>query len=892
MAGGQKTRMAAVLTAVLAGALLAACAPKAEKPGADGKLPGGVAPLHYTLAMTIDPREPRFSGQARIRVKFDAATKSFWVHGRDIAAKTITVTPAGASAIAAHYQENGEGFAEITLDSAAPAGEADIDIAYDAPFAEGAAGLYRADSGGDKYAISQFEALDARRAFPGFDQPGFKTPFTISIVARAGDTAITNTTEEKSEPAGEGLVRHIYRETLPLPTYLIAFAVGPYEVVDGPVLPPTALRDHPVPLRGVAAKGKGAQTRFALANTAKIIEFFEAYFDTGYPYDKLDFIAAPEFSAGAMENAGAIVYAEQAILTQPGGPVSQQRGIITTHAHEIAHQWFGDYVTPAWWDDIWLNEAFATWMSYKAATAVYPDGGYGRETQLGALGAMDDDSLSSARRIREPIRVEADVEDAFDNITYRKGGGVLAMAESYLGEDAFRDGVRAHMKRFPLGVATSKDFFESLGQGSRRPEIVPAMQSFTDRNHVPLVETRITCGANAAPVARVTQSTFQPIGVTLEQRTWSIPVCVNAYGLTGAPNKSCAIISQPTGDLPLTGACPAFVAPNADGAGYYRYSLDERGWTALVAGFRRLSPGEQVATLDSLYASFTAGRVAAPLMLRALESAAGAADLDVRRKAASTAAALQWIPDTDAAREAYAGWVRGAFGGARVEPALSSRASAAERQAATTLTRLLALQGRDRALRARLLASARGTVGLARTAPASPDLRGVALIVGVQDGGPVFFNALLDRAKKSTDSQFQSEALAALAHAPGAEEQKAYQAAILAAPFTGSQMRRAFIAARATPNTAGIGLTALRDNFDAVVGRLPGGLAGQGAPALAEGLCSETDKKALTDVFTANAAKVSGYERTLAQTTEQIGRCAALRSAKAGELTRALTVAH
>ncbi|KAF0178961.1 MAG: M1 family metallopeptidase [Hyphomonadaceae bacterium] len=886
MAGVCKT----LITATLGVALLAACAPKAARPGADGKLPEGVTPLSYALALTIDPRVEHFSGEARIHVSFNKATKSFWIHGRDIAVKTITVTPASGEAITATYREDGKGFAEITLERTAPAGAADVNIAYDAPFAGGAAGLYRADSGGDKYAITQFESIDARRAFPGFDEPRFKTPFDISIVARAGDTAISNTGEEKAEPAGAGLVRHTYRTTLPLPTYLIAFAVGPYEVVDGPVLAPNAIRKHPVPLRGVAAKGKGQQTRFALANTAKIIEYFETYFDTAYPYDKLDFIAAPEFSAGAMENAGAIVYAETAILMEPGGPVSQQRGIITTHAHEIAHQWFGDLVTPAWWDDIWLNEAFATWMSYKAATAVYPDGGYGRETQLEALAAMDDDSLSSARRIREPIRVEADIEDAFDSITYDKGGGVLAMAESYLGEDAFREGVRRHMRRFPFGVATSKDFFDSLGQGSKHPEIVQALESFTDRNHVPLVDVRVTCDANTPPQARIAQTTFEPIGVSLENRTWNIPVCVNAYGLTGGPARSCAILSEPTGTMLLNGACPAFVAPNAGGSGYYRFSLDERGWTALVAAFRRLSPGEQIATLDSLHASFSAGRVASTLLLRGIESAAGAADLDVRRKAADVATELAWIPETDAARADYAAWVRNTFGAVRVEAAMSSRASAAERQTATTVTKVLALYGRDRALRTRLLAGARASIGLSRGAPVSADLRSVALAVGVEDGGPAFFNALLEKAKTSSDSQFRSEALAALTRVQRPEDQKAIAAALLSEPFTGSQMRRALLAARASPPSANFPFAMLRDNFDAVLARLPGGLAGQSAPALASGLCSGADKKTLADLFAANAAKAPGYERALAQTTERIGRCAALRAAKAGELAGALTV--
>jgi len=452
---------------VAAAFLLAACSASSGKPGADGRLAQGVTPLHYDLALTVDPREERFSGVAKIRVKLDSSTRRFWLHSREATVETVSLD-AGGRTIAATWADGGEGFAEVRLASAAPAGEATLTVNYDAPFNDSAAGLYHSESGGEKYAVTQFEALDARRAFPSFDQPSFKTPFAVSIVARAGDTVIANTTETGAEPAGEGLVRHTFRETLPIPTYLVAFAVGPYDVVQGPLLPKTAQREA-VQLRGVAVKGKGAQTRYALSITADLIAYFEEYFATPYPYDKLDFIAAPEFSAGAMENVGAIVYAEQAILMGPDAPVAQQRGIVTTHAHEIAHQWFGNLVTPAWWDDIWLNEAFATWMSYKAANAVFPDGGYEREIQLRAIAAMEEDSLSSARRIREPIVTESDIEDAFDAITYSKGGGVLAMAESYLGDDAFREGVRTHMRRFPHGVATSRDFFESLGQGSKRP---------------------------------------------------------------------------------------------------------------------------------------------------------------------------------------------------------------------------------------------------------------------------------------------------------------------------------------------------------------------------------------------------------------------------------------
>ncbi|MDX2233152.1 MAG: M1 family metallopeptidase [Hyphomonadaceae bacterium] len=891
MGRGLGLRHAALVLAVLA---LAACSAPAPKPNADGSLPPGVTPLRYALDLTIDPRQPRFSGVARIRVKMDAPTKSFWIHGKQLAASAVTVTPDNGQSIAATYTENGEGFAEIVLARQAPAGEATLSITYDAPFGDDAAGLYRAESAGEMYAMTQFQAIDARRAFPGFDEPRHKTPFDVTVTARAGDTVIANTMETKAEPAGEGLVRHTFAPSLPLPTYLLAFAVGPYEVVQGPVLPPTALRAHPVPLRGVAAKGKGEQTRYALSITAGMMAYFEDYFATPYPYDKLDFVAAPDFAAGAMENAGAIIYAEPAILMNPGAPVTQQRGVIMIHAHEIAHQWFGNLVTPRWWDDIWLNEAFATWMSYKAGMAVVPDAGFERDTQLRALAAMADDSLAAARRIREPIITESDIEDAFDAITYQKGGGVLAMAESYLGEDAFREGVRTHMRRFPFGVATSADFFESLGQGANRPEIVAALATFTDRSHVPLVDVRLDCPVDGGlPRVRLAQSTYQPLGASLERRTWSIPVCVSAYGLTGAASKSCTILSEAEGQLMLTGVCPAFVSPNAAGAGYYRYALDERGWTALVTSFRRMPPGEQIAALDSLNASFLAGRASASLLLRAVEAAAGATDPAVRRQAVDVARALALVaPDTEAAREAFALWVRVAFARSGAEAAQSARASPAERQAGAVVTRLLALTGADPVVRARLLAGARAAVGLSSATPAPLDLRAVALIVGVLDGGPEFFARLLDIVRTTQDAQLRAEGLVALSYAPRAEDQETFAETILNAPVTGSQMRRALNATQTDPLTAPLGLKILSERFDALAGRLPGGLAGQSAPRFAEGLCSEADRRALEALFRENAAKVPGYERSLAQAMERIARCAAAREARGGELARALNTTN
>lgn len=890
-AGGALRAWALAGLSLALGLSLAACSVKpAPRPGVDGRLPADVTPLSYSLTLSIDPRQERFSGETGIKVRLAKPTQSFWIHGKDLKVVSATVTPKDGAAITAEYADKGDGLALVTLSKRAPAGEATLSFVYDAPFNDNAAGLYHTRSEGEAYAVTQFQAIDARRAFPSFDQPEFKTPFNVTILAPQGDTVIANTKSLRTEPAAAGLTRHVFTETKPLPTYLVAFAVGPYDVIDGPVLPATMLRKSPLPLRAVAAKGKAEQARYALSQTAALITYFETYFDAPYPYDKLDFIAAPEFSAGAMENAGAIVYAENRILTAKDAPVAQLRRVLNTHAHELAHQWFGDLVTPRWWDDIWLNEAFATWMAYKATAAVAPQGGGGVGVLLPALAAMNEDSLSTARRIREPIVKESDIEDAFDRITYDKGGGVLSMAESYLGEDAFRNGVRVHMKRFAYGVATSQDFFESLGQGSQRPEIVPALASFTDRNHVPLVDARLDCPTDgASPRVRLTQSTFQPPGPALEKRMWTIPVCVSAYGLTGSPVRSCTIMTEAAATVSLFGACPAFISANADGAGYYRVAMDERGWTSALAGFRRLSTGEKIALMDSMRAGFATGKTTAALVLRSIEAGAASTDPAVRSKAVDVAASLAPLARDEAEQRAYATWVRTTF--ARRGGDAGARATPAERAASAAVAEIVALYGRDPALRARLLAGARNVVGLGGAA-APADLRAIALMVGVADGGPEMFDKVRDLALKTTDAQLRSEALAALAHLSTPEGRKAFGDLVVSEAVTGSTMRRAMMATQSYPWTAPLGLEVLTQHFDALVARMPGGLAAQGAPAFARSLCSNEDRKALNDLFAAKAKAGSGYERTLSQVSEGIERCAAERDGPGKDLMKSLSPAR
>jgi aminopeptidase N len=290
-------------------------------------------------------------------------------------------------------------------------------------------------------------------------------------VTRSDDVVVTTTPEASTEDLGDGFVRHVFETTRPLPTYLLAIAVGPYDLVDYGTIPPNDIRDRELPLRAIAARGLGGRLLYALKNTDGILTVLEEYFGTPYPYKKLDLIAVPESFGGAMENVGAITYDEYLLLMDEDSPLNQRRLFTVVHAHELGHMWFGNIVTPHWWNDIWLNESFASWIHNKAAQMYWPEGEFDRETLKDALLAMTDDSLAAAREIREPIDHNDKIDGAFDEITYEKGGGVLSMLERYVGEDRFQAGVRLHIERHTDGTATAEDFIQSLAEGSERTEI-------------------------------------------------------------------------------------------------------------------------------------------------------------------------------------------------------------------------------------------------------------------------------------------------------------------------------------------------------------------------------------------------------------------------------------
>jgi len=604
------TLLAVVLCAAACARAAAAPDDVIPPPRADGRLPREVRPQQYALSLVVDPAKPGFAGHVAIAVAIDAPVAAVVMHGRGLVVRRAVAHAGGTDHVARTGLRMAAGSKgepeELTLafDQPLPAGNADIEIDYEAPFADGLRGLYRVADGGTYYAFTQFEPNDARRAFPCFDEPGWKTPFDVAVTAPQGTLVVANMPERARRPVGGGQVRFEFQRSPPLPTYLVALAVGPFDILAGPTAP--------VPARLIATRGKAAMGKLALDTAVAHLALLAKYFDRAYPYPKLDIVAVPSFGAGAMENAGLITFREELVLLDPAhASTAARRAMAGVVAHELAHQWFGDLVTMQWWDDLWLNEAFASFMSDKIVDEWRPE----TRARLQALAAksavMAEDSLSTARRIRNPVRSTGEAMEAFDGITYAKGRAVLTMVEAWLGEDRFRDGLRLYLRRHEHGNATAADLYAALVEASGQREVPAVMNSFTDQTGVPLVAAELAC---PPPSLSVRQREY----LTLDRKAsksgklWHIPACAHADA-----ENHCGLIDKEKGKIALGGGrCPAIVYANAGEAGYYRLRLgpaDLARWRGGAAG--KLPEAERFGLLANAWAGVWGGDMPAPAVL-------------------------------------------------------------------------------------------------------------------------------------------------------------------------------------------------------------------------------------------------------------------------------------
>ncbi|WP_423820738.1 M1 family metallopeptidase [Salinisphaera sp. SPP-AMP-43] len=889
------------LALTLALSALAGSAAAADSQAPTGKLPRWAVPQSYDIALKADPAAARFSGQARIQVALDKSSRVIWLNARKLKVGHAEVIEADGTAHTAAFRivDPKAGVAKLTLEQPLEPQTVTLAFAYTAPLNTHLRGFYKVDYQDRAYAMTQMEATSARLAFPSFDEPGFKTPFTLHLTVPDDDQAVANTPVAKRTDLDNGWQRLDFEPTPPLPSYLVAFAVGPWDIVDGPSLPKNQWRDHSTPVRGIAAHGRGSELQPALDQTPGIMTALEAYYDYGYPFDKIDVLAAPDFAAGAMENVGLVTFRDWYMLLSPDSPASSRRGSFEVEAHELAHQWTGDTVTMAWWDDLWLNESFATWMQQKITHQLHPEYHAELDRITGAEGAMGEDALTTARRIRQPIDGFGDIGNAFDGITYQKGASVLGMFEAFVGDDTFRTGMRDYIRAHEFGTATADDLVDAIAQAADRgDDFRAAFHSFLDQSGVPYVTTEIARD-DGQTVLDVAQQRFLPIGSAGDpERSWGLPLCVRYPLAAGGSRTRCQLIDAARGRIALPGAAeqPDWIMPNAGADGYYRFALDRSQFAALESHLDQLTDAEKIAFADSVWAAFEQDRLHAPALLATMQ---GLADEATPAVALAPIGGIRWLWEHKAATEAQRDRLREAARSAylpRLENLGYQRREGESADAAELRQRLATFLGVQLGLKP--VADALAAQGQAVLAPAlagndsanagldfsqaDPDLLADALTVAVRRQGKPVVQALFDALGRNGDADQRNAMIAALARVQDPELKTEVRNYALTDRIKVGEMMAMLgnggrhSASQRSPDSVATMWPWFTAHFKAIRDRVGAMSGGSLPPLAAAGACSDKAADRLEDFFEPKVDQLPGAQRNLAQTAESIRLCAAL----------------
>src|SRR6266702_3411970 len=554
------------------------------------RLPDTVRPETYSIELRPNLGEFTFRGSESIRIRVARPTKTIILNAKDLEVQEATVRSSrGRSVPAARIDTDPAAERlRLTFKETIPKGSATLALAFTGALNDQLAGFYRSKyttaAGKEGYmAATQFESTDARRAFPCWDEPAAKASFEVTLIVPDGMAAVSNTPVLRDERLEDGTRRVRFAKTPTMSTYLLAFVIGPLEVLKGSTRGKTEIGVWALPDR----VGHG---RWALESASRILDYLNEYYGIPYPLEKLDHVALQDFAAGAMENWGAITYRERILLFDPATSSAQtSQNIVDVIAHETAHMWFGDLVTMAWWDDLWLNESFASWMGNKTVDALHPDWRMWTQFLL------------------------------FDEISYSKGASILWMLEQFLGEDAFRRGLRGYLKAHRYGNARTEDLWSALEDASRQ-RVRSLMGTWTKQIGFPLLDMRVSRNGKVATV-RLTQSRFlyehiagAPGGKTL----WKVPVRI---ARAGAPETGRFLMEKRTETRPVPkGTRPSprdWIKVNAGQSGFYRVNYPPDEWDrlrrAVAAG--ELEARDRLGLQNDAYALTVAGYLPATSFL-------------------------------------------------------------------------------------------------------------------------------------------------------------------------------------------------------------------------------------------------------------------------------------
>ncbi|HWO19154.1 MAG TPA: M1 family aminopeptidase [Kofleriaceae bacterium] len=838
-----------------------------DPPPPELRLPGDVRPTRYALELTIVPERERAMGRVAIDAQVVRPTRVVWLNATGLTIDRATLAGRPARVIA-----GGEDFIGLTSGAELPAGPLAIEIAFGAPIDRTKSrALYAEREGADWYAYTFFEPIDARRAFPCFDEPAYKVPWQLTFHVPEGHVALGNAPIAREVPEAAGMKRVELVPSRPLPSYLVAFVVGPFELVDGG----TAGRAK-TPIRFVIPKGRAAELRYAKQVTPRVVTALEDYFDMAYPFHKLDVAVVPRFW-GTMEHPGIVAMGQPLTLIRPDEETrSRRQAYANILAHELAHYWFGDLVTMAWWDDTWLNEALGEWMDMIITEAVEP-GFRHRDARVGiATSAMEADEALATQPVRLPVTTKEQIAASFDGeITYAKGASVLRMFEASLGPEVWRETIRAYLRAHEWGNAAADDLFAFV-QKRHGAWTEAAMRSFVEQPGVPRIAAALECKAGAPAKLRLGQRRALPAGTTdPTPRLWKVPVCVR-YGDGRRAHRACTQLDGAEGELLLEGSCPTWVIPNADATGYYRSVVDPAAARALLtrgsAAARAAQPtvSEKMMLLADLGAMALRDELALDRLLELVPIVAADPD-ELFARWAFYAASFRADALDDALYEQARRYYQRTFGPAarRLGWARGKDDSDERHDLRRTLVPMIADRDAPLAKEAAALAER----WLAERKGLDADLVGSALYVYAARGDRARFDKLLAASKTARDRAEQQRILSAI----GAFRDPALARQALEL-VRGTELDLRDSLGILYPvvfrrETRALGLEFVTANLDGLLARMRDDEASWFLGALAGGFCVAEQRALMERLLVPRAGKHSGAVAAVTRGLEQSQQC-------------------
>ncbi len=651
--------IAAAPVALLSPAL-AQAAPTGPAAGITTQLPRGAAPSHYAIEVTPDAANLKFTGKVTIDVTVATALPTLVLNAADLTVSSVTLTPVKGKAIKGMAKVDADA-QTVSLDFGKPIapGNYKVDIVYAGIINQQANGLFALDytdnAGAAKRALfTQFEAPDARRFVPSWDEPSYKATFDLSAVIPTGQLAVGNMPVKATKDMGGGKSLVTFGTSPKMSSYLLFFGLGELDRA-------TKMAGN-TEVGVIVGKGNTGKAQLALDASASILPYFNDYFGVPYPLPKLDNVAGPGQSQffSAMENWGAIFTFERALLVDPRfTSEATKRRIYETVAHEMAHQWFGDLVTMAWWDDLWLNEGFASWMATKVTDKLQPDWEMLLTRVDGREAAMSLDSLATTHAVVQKITTVDQVNQAFDAITYQKGEAVITMLEGYAGEDAWKAGIQAYMKAHAYGNTVTDDLWKAV-EGAGAKGLVSIAHDFTSKPGIPLVTVDSAVCKGGSTVLTLSQSEFSRDQKTKAPLSWNVPVKAQTIG-----GEAQRLILQGKGTVTLPG-CGAYVV-NAGQTGYYRSLYPAANVKALAKDFTKLASIDQTGLLADNFQLGLGGYQPIGLAMDLVDAVPATASPAVLAEVPEYIASAHAMLESDQAAQARVA----AYGSAKLGPVLA-----------------------------------------------------------------------------------------------------------------------------------------------------------------------------------------------------------------------------